>query len=125
MSEMTLAERLGVFFELAAEATPNSDTSRKAQTYFKSEIMGLPDDQAGDSHLLDKSLKDAFLHALGRTVGCRTEGTQMQIPETYEGLMSRLPIADRNTHRGLGHVLDKIALQCGAREPQTYMAFGK
>lgn len=124
MSEMTQAERLGAFFELAAAATPNSDQTLAAQRYFKQEIMGIGNSKASDAHLQDKGLEGSFLQALSRVVNFRTGDTQqMQISETYEGMMSRLPAEDQNTYRGVGHVLDKLALQCGAR--QADMSFGK
>lgn len=125
MSEMTQAERLGVFFELAADATPNSPQTHAAQVYFKSEIMGLSPDQAENSHLHDKGLSRTFLHALSRAVDYRTEGTQRQIPQDFESLMDRLPAADKNRYRGPGQVLGKLALQCGAREAETQYSFGK
>lgn len=125
MSEMTQAERLGVFFELAADATPNSDATRAAQAYFKFEIMGLPAAQAQNSHLQDKDLAGTFLNALSRAVDYRTQDTQMQIPQDFESLMDRLPAADKDTCRGAGQVLGKLALQCGAREAETQYSFGK
>lgn len=116
MFDQPVAARISAFIEAANGVDPYSRQYLPAQNLFLRDVMGVTDPEVLDNpYKPNPLLRDAFITMASRTID-QVTGTQMQVAESLEEMLGRIP----PKHSGMKWVLDKVALRCGAREP----AFG-
>ena len=123
--ELPRAQILREFIEQANATTPNTPGYVAAQVFFQTRIMRLQKGGLTGTHPTvpeeqKATLRTLFLSCAGDVIDQMTQNS-FQIAQDWEGMKARIP----DTQKSAARVLDKLALQYGARPACSPMGNGK
>lgn len=118
MSEMSLAERISIFNDMARKTVPNGKCAHAAQHFFKTAIMGLSDPSLLSGHpqmdtATRRDVQQRVLHGTATVVRSLT-GAEFQTAVDYDTLSEQIP----EHETGIRHTVRKVALAYGLTQPR-------